>query len=146
MAYTNLVYHIVFGTKDRLKTIDSEIRLNLYQYIGGIVRNLGGIALEINGIDDHVHILLKLKPTLALSDFVRDLKSNSSTWAKKNGVAKFAWQRRYGAFTVSESQVKVVRKYIREQEKHHKKFDFRNEFESMLRVNGIAVDGFVWQD
>ena len=65
---------------------------------------------------------------------------------KKNGVTKFGWQRRYGAFTVSESQTRVVRKYIREQEKHHNKFDFKSEFESMLKVNGIALDDFVWQD
>ena len=146
MAYTNLLYHIVFGTKRRLKTLDSELRPELYRYLSGIVRNLDGLALEINGIDDHVHLLVKLKPTIALSDFIRDLKSNSSAWAKKHGVTKFAWQRRYGAFTVSESQVKVVRRYIREQEKHHRKFDFRSEFESMLRVNGIAVDEFVGQD
>jgi putative transposase len=146
MAYTNVIYHIVFGTKGRSKTINNDIRAELYKYIGGIARNLGGIALEINGIDDHIHILVKLKATIALAEFIRDVKSNSSTWLKKNGVTKFAWQRRYGAFTVSESQVKVVRKYVREQEKHHRKFDYKNEFESMLRVNGIPVDDFVWQD
>ena len=114
MAYTNLVYHIVFGTKGRLKTIDAEIRPQLFRYMGGIVRNLGGIALEIGGIEDHVHLLVKLKPTIRLSDFLRGLKSNSASWAKENDIRKFAWQRRYGAFTVSESQVNIVRKYIQE--------------------------------
>jgi putative transposase len=146
MAYTNFLYHIVFGTKGRAKIIDRDIRPELYRYLGGTIRKLGGIALEINGIADHVHLLVKLKPTILFSDFLRDLKSNSSTWAKKNGIQKFAWQRRYGAFTVSESQVRIVRRYIRDQEKHHNKFDFKTEFESMLRVNGIPLDDFVWQD
>ena len=146
MAYTNLLYHIVFGTKERVKIINREIRPQLHQYLGATVHKLGGIALEVNGIADHVHLLVKLSPTIRMSDFLRDLKANSSTWAKKNGMPKFAWQRRYGAFTVSESQVRIVRKYIREQEKHHNKFDFKAEFESMLNVNGIALDDFVWQD
>ena len=101
MAYSNLLYHIVFGTKGRLPVIRSEIRPQFHSYLGGIVRGLGGIALEIGGMDDHVHLLLKLKPTASLSDIIRDLKSNSSTWAKANGLTKFAWQRRYGAFQLA---------------------------------------------
>ena len=99
----------------------------------------------INGIEDHVHLLVKLKPTLRFSDFLRDLKSNSSSWGKENGIGKFGWQRRYGGFTVSESQIEIVRKYIRNQEIHHKKFDFKTEFETLLSSNGIPVDDFVWQ-
>ncbi|MEP7075123.1 MAG: IS200/IS605 family transposase [Acidobacteriota bacterium] len=146
MSYTDLVFHIVFGTQGRLPIITPEIKPRFHQYLGGIVRGLGGIALEINGMADHVHLLVKLKPTTQLSDFIRDLKSNSSSWAKENGIPKFAWQRRYGAFTVSESQVDIVRKYIQVQEQHHKKFDFKAEFETMLTSNGIAVDDFTWQD
>jgi REP element-mobilizing transposase RayT len=146
VSYTNLLVHIVFGTKGRLPIINAEIRPRLHSYIGATVRGLGGTALEINGIHDHVHILLKLKPTILLSDFVRDLKSNTSTWAKDNGVPKFAWQRRYGALTVSESQAADVRNYIRNQERHHKKFDFKTEFETMLASNGIPIDEFTWQE
>lgn len=146
MSYTNLLFHIVFGTKARLPMITAEIRPRFHQYLGGVVRGLGGVALEINGITDHVHLLVKLKPTIQLSDFIRDLKSNSSSWAKENGIPKFAWQRRYGAFTVSESQMKIVRKYIQNQEQHHKKFDFKSEFETMLLSNGIAIDDFTWQE
>jgi len=146
MSYANFLYHIVFGTKGRSPMINDEIRARFYAYLGGTIRGLGGIALEINGMDDHIHILVKLKPTILFSDFVRDLKSNSSVWAKQNGIPKFTWQRRYGAFTVSESQVPIVRKYIRNQQQHHKKFDFRTEFEKLLTSNGIAVDDFVWQD
>jgi len=146
MSCTNFLYHIIFGTKGRLPMINDEIRARFYAYLGGTIRGLGGIALEINGMGDHIHILVKLKPTILFSDFVRDLKSNSSVWAKQNGIPKFAWQRRYGAFTVSESQGPIVRKYIRNQQQHHKKFDFRTEFEKLLTSNGIAVDDFVWQD
>jgi len=146
MSYTNLLYHIVFGTKGRLSMIPPELKPQLHQYLGGIVRGLGGIALEINGMEDHVHLLVKLRPTICFSDFLRDLKSNSSSWAKENGFKGFGWQRRYGAFTVSESQIEIVRKYIRNQEIHHKKFDFKSEFETLLGANGIMVDDFVWQD
>jgi REP element-mobilizing transposase RayT len=146
MSYTNFLYHIVFGTKGRLPMISDALKPELHKYRGGTVRGLGGIALEINGMAEHVHLLVKLKPTIAFSDFLRDLKSNTSTWAKKNGVQKFAWQRRYGAFTVSESQTPIVRRYIKEQEQHHRKFDFKTEFETLLRSNGIEIDEFVWQD
>jgi REP element-mobilizing transposase RayT len=126
--------------------IHADIRPQFHSYLGGIIRGLGGIALEIGGIEDHVHLLLKLKPTMNLADIIRDLKSNSSTWAKANGMSKFAWQRRYGAFTVSESQMSTVRNYIRNQEKHHKKFDFKTEFETLLSSNSIEIDGYVWQE
>ena len=146
MAYTNLLFHIVFGTKGRFPMINAEIRPRFHRYMGGIVRGLGGIALEIGGIEDHVHLLVILKPTLRLSDFLRDLKSNSSTWAKANGMSKFEWQRRYGAFTVSESQCATVRRYIRDQELNHKKFDFKTEFEALLSSNNVPIDGYVWQE
>lgn len=110
MSYTNFLYHLVFGTKGRLPLIHAEIKPRLHAYLGGTVRGLGGIALEVNGIEDHVHLLVKLKPTIRFSDFLRDLKSNSSVWAKENGMRRFAWQRRYGAFTVSESQREIVRR------------------------------------
>lgn len=146
MSYTNHLYHVVFGTKNRLPLISQEIRPIFFQYIGGIVRGLGGVALVIGGMDDHLHLLIKLKPTIVFPDFIRDLKSNSSKWAKQNGMPKFSWQRRYGSFTVSESQLNKVRTYIQNQEQHHKKFDFKTEFESLLINNSIPVDDFVWQD
>ena len=146
MAYANLLYHIVFGTKGRVPLIRNEIRQQFHQYMGGVVRGLGGTAIEIGGINDHIHLLVKIKPTVCIADFLRDLKSNSSVWIKENGVRKFAWQRRYGAFTVSESQKEIVRKYVRNQEKHHKKFDFKTEFETLLKSNGIPIDEYVWQE
>jgi putative transposase len=146
MAYTNFLYHIVFGTKSRLPMINANIKPKLHAYLGGTVRGLGGVALEINGIEDHVHLLVKLKPTTRFSDFLRDLKSNTSSWAKENGEKRFAWQRRYGAFTVSESQMHIVRNYIRDQERHHKKFDFKSEFEALLQSNRVPIDQYVWEE
>ena len=146
MSYTNFLCHIVFGTKRRRPLIHMEIKDRFHAYMGGTVRGLGGTALEVNGIEDHVHLLVKLKPTIRFSDFLRDLKSNSSVWAKANGMSRFAWQRRYGAFTVSESQRDIVRRYIQNQERHHKRFDFKTEFEKLLLSNGIPLDDYVWQD
>ena len=147
MSYANLLYHIVFGTKGRFPFITDELKPRLFEYLGGTVRGLDGIALEINGMADHVHILAKIKPTIAVSDFLRELKANSSKWANEITNGKFAWQRRYGAFTMSESQTEIVRKYIRNQESHHAKFDFRQEFESLLRANNVAFEtDYLWKD
>jgi len=107
---------------------------------------LAEIAFEINGINDHVHLLVKIPPTVKFSDFLRDLKANSSKWVNESVSGKFAWQRRYGAFTVSESQFQIVRNYIRTQEEHHKKFDFKQEFESLLKANNIEIDKYLWKD
>ena len=79
-SYTNLLYHIVFSTKDRRPLITSEYELRIYDYIGGTIRSLGGICLELNGTDDHIHLLAKLRPDRAVSDVLRDLKANASGW------------------------------------------------------------------
>ena len=121
MSYTNLLYHIVYATKERAPLITKTLRPRLHEYLGGTVRGLGGIAFEINGTNDHVHILAKLRPTISVSEFLSKLKSGSSGWAKRQTAGRFGWQARYGAFTVSESQVERVRKYIRNQEENHRK-------------------------
>lgn len=146
MSYTNLLYHIVFGTKGRLPLITNELKPRLHEYLGGTVRGLGGTAFEINGINDHVHIFTKISPTIKVSDFLRDLKANSSKKAKEFGLSGFAWQKRYGAFTVSESQFKNVQNYIQNQERHHKKYNFKHEFESLLKANNLEIDEYLWKD
>jgi len=146
MSYTNFLYHIVFGTKGGLSLITDEFKPRLHEYIGGTVRGLGGIAFEVNGMNDHIHILAKVSPTVKFSDFMRDLKANTSKWTNENTGGKFAWQRRYGAFTVSESQFEIVRNYICKQEEHHKKFDFKQEFESLLKANNLEIDEYLWKD
>jgi REP element-mobilizing transposase RayT len=117
-SYTNLIYHIVFSTKDRRPLITAELKPRLYEYIGGTIRGLGGICLAINGVADHVHVLAKLRPDKALSAVLRDLKANSSGWMHDvfPDMRDFSWQNGYGAFTVSASQVAKVQKYIAEQE------------------------------
>lgn len=129
MSHTNLLYHIT-----------ETLRPKLHEYLGGIVRNLNGTALEINGIADHVHLLVILPPTIAVSDFMSKLKSNSSSWAKTQTNNRFAWQSRYSAFTVSESQIARVRAYIRNQEAHHRKQTFEDEYKAMLRAHRIDFD------
>ena len=109
-SYTNLIYHIIFSTKDRRPTITPEREERLYEYIGGIIRGLGGILLCVNGVADHVHLLVKLRPDRSISDVLRELKANSSGWIHEvfPDAADFSWQNGYGAFTVSESQVPKV--------------------------------------
>ena len=140
MSYTNLLYHIVYATKERAPLITNLLRPRLHEYLGGIVRGLGSIPIEINGVWDHVHLLVKLRPTISVSDFLSKLKSNSSGWAKRQTRGRFAWQSRYGAFTVSESQVDHVRLYIRNQEKHHQKMSFEEEFKALLKAHKLDFD------
>lgn len=122
--------------------ITGERKTRLYEYLGGIIRNLGGVSLGINGMPDHAHVLAKLRPDKALSDVLRDLKANSSGWMHDVFPEKsdFAWQRGYDAFTVSASLVEKVQLYIAEQEIHHAKRDFRDEFVELLVKNGVEFD------
>ncbi|HEV7643821.1 MAG TPA: IS200/IS605 family transposase [Pyrinomonadaceae bacterium] len=139
-TYTNFLYHIVFSTKERLPLIGRELKPRLYDHIGGTVRDLGGIQLEIGGAADHVHILIKLKPTIQFSDLMRELKANTSKWANEITGGRFEWQDGYGAFTVGGSQVESVRRYIRDQEAHHLGISFEDEFKDLLRNSGIDFD------
>jgi putative transposase len=104
------------------------------------VRGLGGVALEVNGVSDHVHILARLRPTISVSEFLSKVKSGSSGWAKRQTAGRFGWQARFGAFTVSESQVERVRRYIRNQEEHHRKYSFEEEFKALLLAHNIDFD------
>ena len=146
-SYTNLIYHIVFSTKDRRPLITAARQERLYDYIGGIIRGLGGISLGINGIEDHVHVLTKLRPDKALSDVLRDLKANSSGWMHDvfPDARDFSWQNGYGAFTVSASQISAVEKYIADQQIHHAKQSFEDEFVGLLKKNEIEFDPiYLW--
>ena len=138
-TYLSLHYHLIFSTKHREPVIASDWRLRLHEYLGGTVRGLGGIGLEINGTTDHVHVLAKLRPTISVSEFLSKLKSGSSGWAKRQTAGRFGWQARFAAFTVSESQVERVRRYIRNQEEHHRRQSFEEEFKALLRAHGIDV-------
>jgi putative transposase len=142
-SYTNLIYHIVFSTKNRQPLITASVKSRLYDYIGGTIRNQGGIALAINGIEDHVHVLAKLRPDKSVSAVLRDLKANSSGWLHDvfPELKDFSWQNGYAAFTVSASQVEKVKEYIANQEIHHQKNgSFRDEFIKLLSANQIEFD------
>jgi REP element-mobilizing transposase RayT len=141
-SFTNLIYHIVFSTKDRRPLITGACEARLHDYIGGTLRGQDGISLAINGTEDHVHVLAKLRPDEALSDVLRDLKANASGWMHNvfPELKDFSWQRGYGAFTVSASQVAPVRDYIARQKEHHQRESFRDEFIGFLKANGIPFD------
>ena len=141
-SFTNLLYHIIFSTKDRRPLITLDYQPRLYDYIGGVIRGTGGISLGINGMEDHVHVLAKLRPDRALSDVLRELKANASGWMHNifPRVEHFSWQRGYAAFTVSQSNLKQVQRYLANQKQHHYKVSFRDEFIKFLKANRIEYD------
>ena len=120
--------------------ITSEIMAELFAYMGGLVKELKGIPIIINGMADHVHLLILLPPNVSVSDAMRFVKVNSSRWVKEKFGKKFAWQKGFGAFSVSRSNVDAVVKYIKDQEQHHKGFDFKTEFISLLDKNDVEYD------
>ncbi|RYD18981.1 MAG: IS200/IS605 family transposase [Verrucomicrobiaceae bacterium] len=141
-THLSLHYHIVFGTKDRMPLIDASWRPRFHEYLGGVIRRLDGIPESIGGIADHVHLLVGLKSTHCLADFVRDLKKAGTTWIREttpNG-SKFTWQNGYAAFTVSATSRSAVREYITNQEEHHRTKSFREELVAMLDKAGIPYD------
>jgi REP element-mobilizing transposase RayT len=147
-TYTNLLYHVVFSTKERRRLIVPAIEKDLYGYIGGIVKGIAGMLLEVNGAADHVHLLAKLPPKVAVSDAIRDIKANSSKWLneEKSKFHKFGWQDGFAAFSVSESQVDRVRGYIRNQKQRHKRMTFQEELLAMLEKNRVEYDKrYLWR-
>jgi len=147
-SYCNLLYHIVFSTKERYPWLNSEVAAEMHAYLGGAVRNLDGIALGVGGQPDHVHILAKLRQDVPLSKVIGELKANASRWMHKSfpEAAKFAWQTGYGAFSVSESQVSRVKQYIAGQEEHHRTMTFQEEFLAFLKKNRIEYDErYIWE-
>ena len=143
MSSTHLClhYHLIFGTKDHRPLITKDWRDRLHAYMGGIVRNLGGVPVEIGGVEDHAHLLVGLRATHRLADVLRDLKSNATTWVHEEPKEmKFAWQEGYGAFTVSPSQIETVRRYIANQEEHHRTRSFMEEYRELLKKCGIPYD------
>ncbi|WP_149495413.1 IS200/IS605 family transposase [Roseiconus lacunae] len=141
-AFTNLLFHIIHSTKYREPTIRSEWQDDLYAYVGGIVRDQKGTLLKIGGVEDHVHLLAKLSPTIAISDVLRTPKSNSSKWINERSdvTRKFEWQSGYAAFSVSESQLPAVAEYTANQAEHHRKKTFQEEFLAILPKHHIEFD------
>ena len=147
-TYTHLLVHVVFGTEERAPLIAPELRGELFAYMGGTLREMGTVLLAMNGVPDHVHMLVSVPASLAVADLVRAVKANSSRWIHERWPErrKFAWQQGYGAFSVSESATAQVERYISEQEQHHRTLSFEDEFRALLSKHNIAFDErYLWK-
>ncbi|REJ77455.1 MAG: IS200/IS605 family transposase [Acidobacteria bacterium] len=148
MPSTHLVlqYHVVFSTKERRPFIKKEWRQRFHKLISGCIRAKGGTPLAIGGVSDHVHLLVGLRSTHQLANFVKAVKVSSSKWVHRDiGLEVFSWQIGYGAFTVSPSQTTIVRKYIEGQERHHSKISFKDEYLRLLKKSGAKFDEeYLW--
>jgi len=141
-SYRQILYHLVFRTKDSRKTLVKEHSKELYAYLMGFIKNKNCFLYRINGMEDHLHILCDLHPTIALADFMRDIKTSSSIWLKKSG--KFpefeGWADGYAALTYSWTDKEMIIDYIKNQQEHHKVESFEDELRRLLKEFGIEVD------
>jgi putative transposase len=138
-TYVQNVIHLVFSTKDRQKLVPREMKERLWSYVAGICQQEKIFVHAVGGMEDHIHLLLQVPPTMALAKAVLTIKSNSSKWMGDQGH-KFSWQKGYAGFSVSASNVDAVIKYIQNQESHHKKMSFDEEFIALLKKHGVGFD------
>ncbi len=145
-THLSLHYHVVFSTKNREPYIADPLVELLHSYLGGLVRDLGGVPECIGGVADHVHMLLGLKATHRLCDVLREIKSSSSKWMHEvQEIKEFGWQDGYGAFTVSDNRREIVATYIRNQKVHHERKTFQEEYVNFLREAGVEYDErYLW--
>lgn len=141
-TYTQLNVHAVFAVKGRSNYLTNNFRYNLHQYISGILKNLNQFSLAVGGYKDHIHIFFELNPNTSVSEILEKVKANSSKWINENKFVpgKFEWQRGYGGFTYARSQRNTVIKYIMNQEKHHQKKSFKEEYFGLLEKFEIKFD------
>jgi len=141
-TYTQIYLHIVFAVQNRISLINPEWKDELYKYITGIVKKNGHKLIAINGMPNHLHIAVGYKPQQLIPDLLQDIKGDSSKWIneKKFVKGKFSWQAGYGAFSFSHSQIDAVVKYILNQEQHHRKKSFREEYLDLLKKYKIVFD------
>jgi len=141
-TYTQIYIHVVFTVQNRISLIRPEWQIELYKYITGIIQNNGHKLIAINGMPDHIHIFIGLKPNQSLSDLMQDVKGDSSKWINSHDYVKgrFEWQAGYGAFSYSISQIDSVVKYIDNQYLHHKKISFKEEYLEFLEKFKIPYD------
>lgn len=150
-TYSRIYIQIVFAVKGRENLLQKPWRYELFKYISGIFTNKGHKSISVNGVADHVHIFVGLKPTMSIADLVRDVKNNASNFIndKKFVKGKFSWQEGYGAFSYSYSDIDTVYQYIANQEEHHKKKTFKDEYHKFLDDFQIAYNEkylFEWLD
>lgn len=141
-SYRQILYHLVFRTKNSRKTLVPEHSKELFAYIMGFIQNKKGFLYRINGMEEHLHILCDLHPTIALADFMRDLKTSSSIWIKQTGkFPKFnGWSDGYAALTYAWKDKELIVNYIKNQQEHHKIETFEDELRRLLIEHGIKVD------
>lgn len=145
-SFTDLNLHVVFSTKERYPILSKDLRSVVFPYISGIVANLRGHLPIAGGVDDHVHLLLRLHQGIAIADCVRTIKSNVSKWIREqHDPTWLGWQDGYGAFTVSRSQLSKLEQYILNQAGHHARLSFQDEFREILRRHEIEFnEEFIW--
>lgn len=145
-TYSSLLFHSVFSTKERRKSIAPELESRLWAYIGGLAREHGFKALTVGGMDDHIHILLSLPSTVPIANAMREIKSGSSHWMRESCAQEgFEWQEGYGAFSIGWTQLESTRTYIDRQKEHHRKRDFQEELIAFLKKHQIVYDPrFIW--
>ena len=146
-SLSKVILHIIFSTKNREPWLDSDVRPRLHAYLATICRDLGAEVLHVGGVADHVHILTTLPRTVSQAELIEQIKKTSSKWIKAvdSRYRGFFWQRGYGAFSVSPSQVDGVLEYITGQQEHHRTRTFQEEYRELLRKHGIDFDErYVW--
>ncbi len=146
-SLSDIILHIVFSTKERQPWIQRDVEEELYRFINGVCRNLDCSVIKINGVEDHIHILLQLGRTTSTSKLISEVKSSSSRWIKTKGnqYSKFAWQGGYGAFSVSRPTIEGAIKYLSSQKEHHKTVTYKEELLVMLQRAQISYDEkYLW--
>jgi len=147
MSYVSSYFHCVFSTKERRPQLTPALRERLWPFLGGIARHNKMKAIEMGGVEDHVHILLSLPSTLSVAKALQLIKGGSSKWVHETFPEHrlFGWQEKYGAFTVSVSQLDKTTQYIMNQGEHHRKMTFQDEFLALLKKHRIEYDErYLW--
>lgn len=145
-SLSKVLVHLIFSTKHHEPVIGQEIRPHLHAYLVGVLENIKCPSFQTGGVADHVHILYLLHRTMSQADVVEEVKTSSSKWMKQDGGMRgFSWQSGYGSFSVCEAHAAAVIKYIQNQEEHHKKHSFQDEYRKFLEEYGVAYDErYVW--
>jgi len=146
-SLSNVILHIIFSTKDREPWLDSKARPRMHAYLATVCRDLGSKFVHVGGVSDHVHIVTNLPRTVSTAEFIEQIKKTSSKWIKTvyEKYRGFRWQRGYGVFSVSQSQLHAVVRYIDAQQEHHRTRSFQEEYRDILRKHGVDFDEqYVW--
>lgn len=141
-TYRQLLYHLVFATKHRRPTIIQSPEKELYKYIWAIIKNKDCVLYRINGMEDHIHLLTEIRPSIALADFVKDIKTSTSIWMKQSGKYPYftGWSDGYCALTYTYRDKEMIIDYIKNQQEHHKRVSFEDEYRALLLEHGITID------